>query len=425
MKPQILLGVLLCSHSVFCKDDEQQRNELEDPDDVQYSSKVDQKRQSRRSDRYGPVTFSENPEDNAEMNSNRFVTITKKQNKIRTDGNQRDIIYVYPKVTKKHRNKQNDRYYADDRVGDSSPRLYQALAKHGAKVLRVPPEKLGKDHISLSRDNMKRNNYAFFYKVVDQLTGDDFSHSQIRHARVTNGEYRVKLPDGRLQIVSYRADKNGYKADVRYTGNDAVESENEGEEKLREKNRGSPIQIDRNIRPIPQQIDFSGRRKDATAKALNSVNALKARLPTDTSPQSYEDYEGNLVLPTPVGHPAAVDGNLQVPLPINVKIYTTNARDHSIGSYIPFLANTTPYRHKNINDYQQGRISPRIISNGDHGIVVPIPTPSSFILADQYGQVIDNIRLVTSTALPLVTTPTSYVYPSDGRPYIALRSTVA
>lgn len=64
--------------------------------------------------------------------------------------------------------------------------------------------------------------YAFSYKVVDHLRGDDFSHSQSRNSKATNGEYRVKLPDGRVQIVSYTADKNGYKADVKYTGNEGV-----------------------------------------------------------------------------------------------------------------------------------------------------------------------------------------------------------
>ena len=32
-----------------------------------------------------------------------------------------------------------------------------------------------------------------------------------------NGEYRVLLPDDRLQVVSYSADQNGYVADVQYS----------------------------------------------------------------------------------------------------------------------------------------------------------------------------------------------------------------
>lgn len=52
--------------------------------------------------------------------------------------------------------------------------------------------------------------------MKDKKTGDDFSHSQKSQGSATNGEYRVRLPDGRMQIVSYTADENGYKADVRY-----------------------------------------------------------------------------------------------------------------------------------------------------------------------------------------------------------------
>jgi hypothetical protein len=35
---------------------------------------------------------------------------------------------------------------------------------------------------------------------------------------VTTGTYRVVLPDGRTQIVKYRADSYGYTADVKYEG---------------------------------------------------------------------------------------------------------------------------------------------------------------------------------------------------------------
>lgn len=61
-----------------------------------------------------------------------------------------------------------------------------------------------------------KKNYNFSYTVLDDAEGDDYSHTQFRNAHATNGEYRVKLPDGRLQIVSYKADKNGYNANVQY-----------------------------------------------------------------------------------------------------------------------------------------------------------------------------------------------------------------
>ncbi|CAH0403630.1 unnamed protein product [Chilo suppressalis] len=72
-----------------------------------------------------------------------------------------------------------------------------------------------------SNDDYDQNkNYAFSYTVKDQKTGDDFSHSQHSSGSATNGEYRVRLPDGRMQIVSYTADENGYQADVRYDDED-------------------------------------------------------------------------------------------------------------------------------------------------------------------------------------------------------------
>jgi len=37
----------------------------------------------------------------------------------------------------------------------------------------------------------------------------------IRDGYSTSGEYRVALPDGRVQVVTYKADENGYHADVR------------------------------------------------------------------------------------------------------------------------------------------------------------------------------------------------------------------
>lgn len=59
--------------------------------------------------------------------------------------------------------------------------------------------------------------------MKDRDTGDDFSHTQQSSGSATNGEYRVRLPDGRMQIVSYTADENGYKADVRYDDEDKIQ----------------------------------------------------------------------------------------------------------------------------------------------------------------------------------------------------------
>ncbi|CAG0918567.1 unnamed protein product, partial [Notodromas monacha] len=39
---------------------------------------------------------------------------------------------------------------------------------------------------------------------------NDYSHQQSSDGRVTQGEYRVLLPDSRVQIVRFTADENGY-----------------------------------------------------------------------------------------------------------------------------------------------------------------------------------------------------------------------
>ena len=74
-----------------------------------------------------------------------------------------------------------------------------------------------RDLLFLLQDETPKN-YAFGYAVKDDYTGDDFSHQESRDGYKTSGEYRVALPDGRIQIVTYHADENGYVADVKYEG---------------------------------------------------------------------------------------------------------------------------------------------------------------------------------------------------------------
>merc|ERR1719447_249806 len=62
--------------------------------------------------------------------------------------------------------------------------------------------------------------YQYGYAVHDDYAHTDFQANENRDGYATNGEYRVNLPDGRTQIVTYNvADAyGGYVADVKYEG---------------------------------------------------------------------------------------------------------------------------------------------------------------------------------------------------------------
>ncbi|XP_068247454.1 pro-resilin-like [Palaemon carinicauda] len=61
--------------------------------------------------------------------------------------------------------------------------------------------------------------FDFGYAVKDDASGLDFGHNSNSDGQFTTGEYRVALPDGRTQIVTYAVDRHGgYQATVEYVG---------------------------------------------------------------------------------------------------------------------------------------------------------------------------------------------------------------
>ncbi|XP_066967120.1 pro-resilin-like [Macrobrachium rosenbergii] len=63
------------------------------------------------------------------------------------------------------------------------------------------------------------NAHNFGYEVSDSLLGNKHGHSGFSDGQTTQGEYRVLLPDGRTQVVTYSADpKSGFMARVTYEG---------------------------------------------------------------------------------------------------------------------------------------------------------------------------------------------------------------
>jgi len=136
-----------------------------------------------------------------------------------------------------------------DEDGDNTvetSRALEALATQGAKVLRVPD---AADLKKADYYDIPKKDYQFSYKVIDLTSGDDFSHHQRQSAKggSTNGEYRVRLPDGRLQIVSYTADKNGYKADVKYEGQQQQQYQQQQQQQQQQQHQQQQPEIHDNI----------------------------------------------------------------------------------------------------------------------------------------------------------------------------------
>ena len=59
--------------------------------------------------------------------------------------------------------------------------------------------------------------FAFGYAVKDDYN-NDYAHDTTSDGKTRTGIYRTLLPDGRVQIVTYKADDYGYLADVKYEG---------------------------------------------------------------------------------------------------------------------------------------------------------------------------------------------------------------
>jgi hypothetical protein len=71
----------------------------------------------------------------------------------------------------------------------------------------------------LKSQSFQPKSYEFGYQVKDEYTGNNYNRKEASDGNQVRGEYRVQLPDGRTQIVTYYADwQTGFHADVKYEG---------------------------------------------------------------------------------------------------------------------------------------------------------------------------------------------------------------
>ncbi|XP_032785804.2 uncharacterized protein LOC116923447 [Daphnia magna] len=111
------------------------------------------------------------------------------------------------------------------------------------------------------------NDYGFRYAVND-FNGNEHSHQQRRVGNSVTGQYKVLLPDGRLQTVTYIADENGYRAKVDYTPGRPGEATTAG--------LGVPPPVPAPLRPGPFNVPFAAQK---TAEITSVVEETQEQSP--------------------------------------------------------------------------------------------------------------------------------------------------
>ncbi|XP_064077760.1 uncharacterized protein LOC135195452 [Macrobrachium nipponense] len=74
----------------------------------------------------------------------------------------------------------------------------------------------GESEVNHVSQNMGEDGYVFEYSVVDGDSSWVQSHGEWSDGVSTHGSYNVKLPDGRIQKVTYTADEHGFRPVISY-----------------------------------------------------------------------------------------------------------------------------------------------------------------------------------------------------------------
>merc|ERR1712203_1133004 len=99
------------------------------------------------------------------------------------------------------------------------PIAHHAPIAHPAPLVHAAPAPYAPPPVHVVHEKIPPKPFAYEYGGADAY-GRHFAKTETQDDHgVVQGEYRVELPDGRVQIVTYHADhEHGFIADVKYEG---------------------------------------------------------------------------------------------------------------------------------------------------------------------------------------------------------------
>merc|ERR1719468_968925 len=99
------------------------------------------------------------------------------------------------------------------------PPVYQPEPRPQYKAAPPPPSYGKPPSAPYKEEPLPPQPYEYKYGVADDYSKNSFdkAETQDEYGNV-QGSYKINLPDGRVQIVNYVSDKDGFRADVTYEG---------------------------------------------------------------------------------------------------------------------------------------------------------------------------------------------------------------
>nr|XP_027224105.1 extensin-like [Penaeus vannamei] len=108
--------------------------------------------------------------------------------------------------------------HADLTHHDPPPHGLHEDLTHRDPPSRPPSPRTTRHYSDSEHASAHKKPYEFEYGVKDAYHGTSYSRQEESDGHHTKGQYQVRLPDGRLQTVIYRAGVDGFHAEVVYEG---------------------------------------------------------------------------------------------------------------------------------------------------------------------------------------------------------------